>query len=477
MKNLNKILKNFITTSLIICIVIVSIGTPKIIRATENQWATENIKLPVALRGACIEYVDGKMYVIGGDMNTDSYVKTVHIYDFETKIWSSGSSMSLARGYATSSYIDGKIYVMGGYKYSNSKHYSVNDVEIYDIATDTWSTANSMPLNTTHAKSIVYNSKIYVFAGVNAITGSTSVKHKSMQIFDIKDGTWTSNTIPFARYGYTLDLIVDKIYLIGGQDGTTYCSDVKIYDLLTETWSDGSKMSHNVYQAASAVHNNKIYICGGDNNSILLNSVDIYNTLTNTWTKGNALTTAKRHTKSIIVDNKLYLIGGNTSISPIVVTNTIESLQLPAADNRLFAHLYINEKTQLSFSHDLNDNLNLTWKSSAPRVATVDSDGVVKAFETGTTYISAYNKNGAFVDYIPVIITDNDVYRIAVHLDPGQTLKLYMSGKSSSINWSSMDNTVATIDNKGIVTGINKGLTIVKAELNGEDHYIYVRVN
>lgn len=478
MINFKKMFYNFIAIVIMVNLGISGIGRYDIVNAAENQWITEDFALPVGLRGACVEYADGNMYVIGGDKGLHSPVNTVYIYNFETKTWTTGNPMAQIRGFASSITINGKIYVMGGLKCANSKYSSVNDVEIYDIATDTWSKGESMPFLTTHAKPINYNNKIYVFLGGIVNTGIDTILHKSIQIYDIASNTWsTSSNVPFVRFGYTLNLIDDKVYLIGGYDSSTFSNDVKIFDLKKETWKNGSSMPSYRCYAMSASINNKIYVFGGNNlNHKIYNTTDIYDPVTDTWTNGNNLIIGRRFTQSIIINNKLFIVGGE--IEPLETTSkSIESLQLPPIDNRLFAHLYINEKTQLSFSHNLADNNNLTWKSSDTRVAIVDSDGIVTALEDGTTYISAYNPNGSYLDYIPVIVTENDTYRIAVHLTVGQDLKLYMKGIPNDITWFSMDQNIATIDGNGNVTGVGKGLTIVKAKLNGEEHYIYIRVN
>jgi N-acetylneuraminic acid mutarotase len=62
--------------------------------------------------------IDGKLYVIGGNINGVN-VSTVEIYDPASNTWTTGTSEPTARYGAAAGVIDSKLYATGGYDASN----------------------------------------------------------------------------------------------------------------------------------------------------------------------------------------------------------------------------------------------------------------------------------------------------------------------------------------------------------------------
>ncbi len=136
------------------------------------------------------------------------------------------------------------------------------------------------------------------------------------------------------------------------------------------------------------------------------------------------------------------------------------------------------ENVQLSTAFNLDNNKNFTWSSTNEKVATVDSNGKVTAVAVGNADIYAQSTDGTFKEYIPVKVLElADELRLSVHLKAGEKAKLYLADDASKVTWSSMDSSIATVAADGQVTGVKKGLAIVKAELDGQAYQIYVRVN
>jgi hypothetical protein len=71
-------------------------------------------------------------------------------------------------------YLNGKIYKIGGYVSSASTSTSSNAVEIYDIASNTWSAGAPYPVAQGWMSAFAQGNFIYVAGGVAAETGSTA---------------------------------------------------------------------------------------------------------------------------------------------------------------------------------------------------------------------------------------------------------------------------------------------------------------
>lgn len=79
-------------------------------------------------------------------------------------------------------------------------------------------------------------------------------------------------------------VIDNKIYLIGGYQGSVFLASCEVYDSEANKWDFMSPMHSPRYQAGCAVLNRKIYVCGGwGDEGQALDSVECYDIITNTW--------------------------------------------------------------------------------------------------------------------------------------------------------------------------------------------------
>lgn len=150
-------------------------------------------------------------------------------------------------------------------------------------------------------------------------------------------------------------------------------------------------------------------------------------------------------------------------------------------ENTLKVVLEPKEELQLSVADDLSENAKLNWVSLEPEVATVDANGVVTAIKKGNAVITVKDKNGEYEDKINILVVgDASEYRLAVDLKVSKTCRLTIDDYTftKNVTWTTLNPEVATINNKGKVTAVNKGLTIAIAtdENGNEVGQVYIRV-
>ncbi|QHI71999.1 hypothetical protein Ami3637_05945 [Aminipila terrae] len=228
---------------------------------------------------------------------------------------------------------------------------------------------------------------------------------------------------------------------------------------------------------ACAAVGEKVYVIGGlvphkVNEPYV---VEIYDTKKDTWTTGPNTINNAWGASAVTVNGTIYLIGGGESSS--IMTSLQVGTQSP--EFKLSVLLNEGETVQISTSYNLDNNKNFTWSSTNEAVAKVDANGKVTAIAEGTADIYAQNADGTFKEYIPVKVVKGvaDELRLAAHLKIGEKANLYLTDDASKVTWSSMDSSIATVAADGQITGVKKGLAIVKAELDGQAYQIYVRVN
>ncbi|MCC3379955.1 Kelch repeat-containing protein, partial [Paenibacillus farraposensis] len=183
--------------------------------AVSDEWSIKTtIENPKAV--SAVSELNGKIYIFGGSSGSDPY-KDVQIYDPKNNIMASGSSMPTARAQATSVAYGNDIYVIGGYTgnaYTWTGGSSVNNVEVYNTQTDTWSVKKAMPQALGALTSVLYKGKIYVFGGLTTNTLSVA----TVQVYDPVSDSWsTKKPIPNTIHVSSAVVYKDKIYLVAGR--------------------------------------------------------------------------------------------------------------------------------------------------------------------------------------------------------------------------------------------------------------------
>lgn len=439
--------------------------------AVEVTWE-KMAPMPTARVELTTTVVNGKIYAIGG-FDDEAISNTVEIYDINTNTWTTGSPIPEGLWHHTAQAVDDKIYVFGG---SSKVATTSTKMYIYNTITDKWSVgANiSFPITRNH-QSTVFNKKIYAKAN-DYSKGDTQIN-----IYNTQNNTWSlSSKMPvddvFCVYMATIE---DKVYMLRGNKGK---NDVlQIYDTKSNTWekkSDiGSVDAASLHGLGFFSFKDSIYIVGGRAGENLHNEIREYNTSTNTWSVLTTLSELRHSQGTTVVGNKVYMIGGGKSGG--VISNDVDVMTIGPSTSKsaLSVLLEVDEQIQLSVSNDLSENQNFTWTSEDDSIAAVDTNGMVTAISPGLTKIYARNDEG-FEEYIHIRVVEKgeaDELRLAVDLKVGQTAKLYLS-EEPNINWTSLSPSVVSVDDKGKITGIAKGLAMVKAEIDDVEEFIYVRV-
>lgn len=439
----------------------------------ESEWKQEST-MPNAERFRESIFLYGKkIYVFGAIMKkepTNNDVnKQVEIYDTETKVWSTGAEIPSVKIFSSYAKVGDKVYVMGGT--NASSHYS-KDTYVYDIKTDTWDTAEPMLMECSAACAAVIDEKIYVMGGY------TSDGNSYVQIYDTKAKKWTKVDMPIIQTHATCQVYNGKIYVFGGSysdNGSVSMNTVTIYDPVENTWSEGTPLPTEATHVTSILWENKVYVIGGKimPGNKQLNLVQIYDIEKDAWSEGPSLTHEKSACASVLVKNKIYLFGGVRMGGSL--TDTVDILDLAPVKIKLSILMYESEKQQLSISFNLAANKNYEWSSSDEKVVTVDENGIATAVGEGVAEVTVKETGSDYSETISIKVIG--MRKLAAHILVGKTVRLYLTDDVSKITWKSSDETIATVDETGVVTGKGKGLVTITAEYEGEQYELYVRVS
>lgn len=164
---------------------------------------------------------------------------------------------------------------------------------------------------------------------------------------------------------------------------------------------------------------------------------------------------------------------GYQAVANIKVINTI-SLNSISIPKNLQLKEQSSSTLNVTFNPSNATNKKVTWKSSNPNVATVDSSGNVKAIAPGTATITVISSDGGKVATCNVEVTalskkltgiSLNKTELSMELDTEETLTVIFNpeyAENKNIKWSSSNTKIAKVSN-GKITPVKPGKVEIKA--------------
>ena len=194
-----------------------------------------------------------------------------------------------------------------------------------------------------------------------------------------------------------------------------------------------------------------------------------------TWTSSNEkvlrvkngkLTPVKPGSATITVKTN---DGGYTATCKVTVERAAKSVELSKKSVTVKSGSTYTLKATVSPSNTTNKKV--TWTSSNPAVATVNSKGVVKGIGGGTATITCKTSNGLTAK-CSVKVTQSasgvSLSKTAASVYTGEAVKLYATvsptgATNKAVTWSSSNKAVATVSSGGSVKGVKAGTAVITA--------------
>lgn len=271
-----------------------------------NTWTTETPMPKGREHLGCIAF-GTKIYCVCGHYEdgeqVDTYLKDIAIYDTVAKTWSSGASALYDRQEFGCAEINGKIYCIDGSMYGTSATVTL-PTEIYDIATNKWTSATMIPLAGTTTISDFTSEKLN--DEIFIVGGSSSSSAYNLKIYNTVTGAWRDGLrMPTSRISLASTVIGNKIYCIGGTTGSRTTKN-EVYDTTTNIWTTLAVMPEAKVQHTCAPVGTKIFVFGGAD----YNTPCAYDTVSNSWTTTAIMPTPKYDLSCVAIGTKIYTVGG-----------------------------------------------------------------------------------------------------------------------------------------------------------------------
>lgn len=221
--------------------------------------------------------------------------------------WTSGAAIPTpVWAPAGTGVLTNNIYVVGGQTTAGK---ATKKVQVYDPATDSWSTGVSLPEPVAGAASAVVKNVLYVLGGTSNASSCDPLS-KSVWAYSIETKKWTSKTaMPTARCAVDAVVANNIIYVIGGYNGSALAT-VESYNPATDKWTEEASLLEPKNGPAVGVFANKTIVAAGGWNGSVTSDVEAYDIATNSWKELESDTTARNAQCYGVVGSDLYDTSG-----------------------------------------------------------------------------------------------------------------------------------------------------------------------
>lgn len=275
-----------------------------------GQWSMKS-PMPTARKeiANATGAVNGRIYTVAGVASNGTISNRLEIYDAATDTWSTGASLPIAVWRASAAFSNGRLYVFGGYQSLDPFPFNpTNRVFEYDPATNQWTEKAAMPTARGSSAAVEAGGLIHVLGGASS---SALNLH---QVYNPVSNSWsTAAPIPTPRSGLTADLLDGKIYAAGGyilSGGVVPQTAFEAYDVAAGTWQSRQGLPLARLGIDAAVLRGKFYVFGGATSAAVSSRTLEYDPGTNSWRQLQNMPDVVSFMGVATVGDTIYAIGG-----------------------------------------------------------------------------------------------------------------------------------------------------------------------
>jgi hypothetical protein len=247
-----------------------------------------------------VEVVNGNIYFV---TNHNAYK-----YALEEDSW---STISLPSDFAVGSLVsyENELYV-----------FNSNKIHIYNPKSESWRSLDLEIDIPNGAYSLTYNSMIYLVGG-----------DANLLEFDPSNNTFnTLASMSQVRTAHKAVIFQNRIWAIGGNNGSVDSRTVESYDFSTNTWRAEPSLAQTRAWSSVWIAENKLFVAGTWNRS----SIECFDPSLNTWSSYGNLPSIRGGADSVTLHKgEVFLLGGEIdAVNHIHTASVISALISPPMD-------------------------------------------------------------------------------------------------------------------------------------------------
>ncbi len=259
-------------------------------------WQTR-ASLPLELHHFQAVAHGGRIYVMGaftGGFPDETPVGHVYIYDPEDDAWTQGPEIppNRRRGAAGVAAHQDRLYLVSGIQNGHTDGH-VPWLDAFDPATGTWTILADAPRPRDHFQAVVQDGMLYAAAGRRSSYATGEVLQLTVaevDVYDFATDTWSTlppaANIPTQRAGAAAVSFDGKLVVIGGESAQWLGQsssppahdEVEALDPVTQIWTTWPPLAVGRHGIQAIVHDDRIYIASGSRTvgATEINSHEVY---------------------------------------------------------------------------------------------------------------------------------------------------------------------------------------------------------
>jgi N-acetylneuraminic acid mutarotase len=243
----------------------------------------------------------GSVYSFGGIVNNTA-IANAYKYDPTSNTWTPIAPLPAPRAWFSGTSDGTYIYLLGGV---DQNFNTTATLWRYDPVSNAYNTnLPSYTIPTYLHASAYLNGKIYRIAGVAIGTDY------HVEVYDIATNSWSmAANYPFANHTLMAAALSNYIYAGGGNASPT---NAYRYDPNTNTWAAIADLPAGRTAAASGVYNGRWLLAGGDVNFAISNSAIAWDPATNTWNNLPNMVQARDYLAGAPAGMSFYAVAGSS---------------------------------------------------------------------------------------------------------------------------------------------------------------------
>ena len=271
--------------------------------ASVGSW-TEQAPYPIAIWGHAVASVGGNVYGFGGIVNNTA-ITNAYKYSPASNTWTPVAPLPEPRAWFSGTTDGTYIYLLGG---EDQNFNTTATLWRYDPISNTYNTGLPPYTIPTYFHACAYlNGKIYRIAG-RAIGTDFHV-----EVYDIATNTWSmAANYPVANHSLMAVALGGYIY---GAGGNAFPNKTYRYDPNTNTWDDAAiaDLPAGRTAAASGAYNGRWILAGGDVNFAISTSAIAWDPATNTWSDLPNMAQARDYLAGATASQSFYAVAGSSA--------------------------------------------------------------------------------------------------------------------------------------------------------------------
>jgi N-acetylneuraminic acid mutarotase len=245
----------------------------------------------------------GNLYTFGGIVN-NSAIANAYVYSPATNTWSAIASLPAPRAWFSGASDGTYIYLLGGV---DQNFNTTATLWRYDPASNTYDT--SLPSYTIPT---YFHASAYLDGKIYRIAGAAIGTDYHVEVYDIATNSWSmAANYPVANHTLMAAALGGYVY---GAGGNAFPDKTYRYDPNTNTWDDSAiaDLPAGRSAAASGVYNGRWVLAGGDVNFATSNSVIAWDPASNTWNNLPDMVQASDYLEGATAGQSFYAVAGNS---------------------------------------------------------------------------------------------------------------------------------------------------------------------